>query len=61
MLFRSSLSRERTLEVARLVTDWHGQGPIDLPGVRVERRDGLIVFTATDVGELTGVDPILEH
>jgi len=59
--FHVSLSRERTLEVARLVTDWHGQGPIDLPGVRVERRDGLIVFTATDVGELTGVDPILEH
>ena len=59
--FHLSLSRERTLEVARLVTDWHGQGPIDLPGVRVERRDGLIVFTATDAGELTGVDPILEH
>jgi tRNA(Ile)-lysidine synthase len=59
--FHLSLSRERTLEVARLVTDWHGQGVIDLPGVRVERRGGLIVFTATDAGELTGIDPILEH
>ena len=59
--FHTSLSRAHTLDVARLVTAWHGQGPLDLPGVRVERRDGLIVFTATDVGELTGVDPILEH
>lgn len=59
--FHVSLSRTQTLEVARLVTDWHGQGPLDLPGVRVERRGGLIVFTATDAGELTGVDPIVDH
>jgi tRNA(Ile)-lysidine synthase len=59
--FHQSLSRTQTLEVARLVTDWHGQGPLDLPGVRVERRGGLIVFTATDAGELTGVDPIVDH
>ncbi|WP_157157423.1 tRNA lysidine(34) synthetase TilS [Diaminobutyricimonas sp. LJ205] len=44
--FHLSLSRAHTLEVARLVTDWHGQGPLDLPGIRVERADGLIVFTA---------------
>jgi len=31
--------------VARLVTDWHGQGPVHLPGVRVERTAGLIVLT----------------
>ncbi|WP_167042523.1 tRNA lysidine(34) synthetase [Salinibacterium sp. ZJ454] len=44
--FHVSLSRQHTLEIARLVTDWHGQGPLDLPGIRVERADGLIVFTA---------------
>lgn len=44
--FHVSLGRAHTLEVARLVTDWHGQGPLDLPGVRVERRHGLIVFSA---------------
>ena len=43
----SSLSRAQTLEVARLVTDWHGQGPVDLPGIRVVRRGGgCIVFAA---------------
>ncbi len=44
--FHVSLTRAHTLEVARLVTDWHGQGPIDLPGIRVERRAGLILFRA---------------
>ncbi|MCU1571196.1 MAG: tRNA(Ile)-lysidine synthetase [Naasia sp.] len=39
-------SRAQTLAVARLVTDWHGQGPVDLPGVRVERRDGMLRFSA---------------
>jgi tRNA(Ile)-lysidine synthase len=33
----------RALDV--LLTDWHGQGPVDLPGhVRGVRRDGLLVF-----------------
>jgi tRNA(Ile)-lysidine synthase len=59
--FHLSLSRAQTLEVARLVIDWHGQKPLDLPGVKVERRAGLIVFAATTVGDLTGVDPVLEH
>ena len=45
--FHVSLSRQQTLEVARLVTDWHGQKPLDLPGLRVERRGGLIVFSAS--------------
>lgn len=40
-----ALSRSQTLEVARLVTDWHGQGPVHLPGIRVERAAGRIVFT----------------
>jgi hypothetical protein len=28
------------------VTDWHGQKTLDLPGVRVERRGGLLHFSA---------------
>lgn len=43
--FGISLSRTQTLEVARLVTDWHGQGPIDLPGgIRARRIAGRIEF-----------------
>jgi tRNA(Ile)-lysidine synthase len=46
--FHVSLSRAQTLEVARLVTHWHGQKALDLPGVRVERQGGLLIFTATE-------------
>jgi tRNA(Ile)-lysidine synthase len=48
--FHVSLSRAHTLEVAKLVTDWHGQGPVYLPGVIVVRRDGLLTFQASGVG-----------
>lgn len=48
--FGVSLSRAQTLEVARLVTDWHGQGPLDLPGIRVVRQGALLVFSARDRG-----------
>ncbi|BDZ48815.1 tRNA(Ile)-lysidine synthase [Frondihabitans sucicola] len=44
--FAVSLSRAQTLEVARLVTDWHGQGPVSLPGVTVVRRGGILHFEA---------------
>ena len=44
--FHVSLSRSQTLEVARLVTDWHGQGRIDLPGLSAERVGGVIRFSA---------------
>jgi len=44
--FGASISRAQTLEVVRLVTAWHGQGPVHLPGIRVERTAGRIVFTA---------------
>lgn len=45
--FGVSLSRSQTIEVARLATDWSGQGPIDLPRCTATRRgDGRIVFTA---------------
>jgi tRNA(Ile)-lysidine synthase len=44
--FGVSLSRAQTLEVARLVTDWHGQASVDLPGIRVKRLGHLLVFSA---------------
>jgi len=49
--FGTSLSRAHTLEVARLVTDWSGQGPIDLPGCRARRLGGRIEFTATPAAD----------
>jgi tRNA(Ile)-lysidine synthase len=44
--FGVSLSRVQTLEVARLVTDWRGQGELHLPGVRVVRQGARLVFSA---------------
>ena len=44
--FHVALSRSQTLEVARLVTDWHGQAGVDLPGVRVERQGPMLRFSA---------------
>ncbi|GAA4266159.1 tRNA lysidine(34) synthetase TilS [Frondihabitans peucedani] len=44
--FGLTLSRRQTLDVARLVTDWHGQGPVSLPGVTVVRRGGVLHFEA---------------
>jgi tRNA(Ile)-lysidine synthase len=58
--FHVALSRAQTLEVARLVTGWHGQGPLDLPGIRVERQGGRIHFISTEAGPLTGFKPIAE-
>ncbi|WP_375492792.1 tRNA lysidine(34) synthetase TilS, partial [uncultured Jatrophihabitans sp.] len=38
------LSAERTAALDALVTQWHGQGPIDLPGgVAVHRQDATLV------------------
>jgi len=45
--FGVTLSRTQTLAAARLVTHWHGQKGVDLPGVRVERQNGLLVFRVT--------------
>ncbi|SEB84670.1 tRNA(Ile)-lysidine synthase [Paramicrobacterium humi] len=44
--FGRSLSRGHTLAIAALVTDWRGQGPIDVPGITVRREAGRLVFTA---------------
>ena len=39
------LAAVHVLEVERLVTDWHGQGPIELPGRLVaEREDDTIII-----------------
>ncbi|MEW2012606.1 MULTISPECIES: tRNA lysidine(34) synthetase TilS [Microbacterium] len=48
--FHASLTRTQTLEVARLVTDWAGQGPIDLPGCRARRIGAMIEFTGAEAG-----------
>lgn len=44
--FGVALSRTHTLEISRLVTDWSGQGPIDVPGVVVTRAGGRLEFRA---------------
>ena len=39
------LTRVQTLAVAALVTDWHGQGALSLPGIRVVRQEGILFFS----------------
>jgi tRNA(Ile)-lysidine synthase len=53
--FGVSLTRAQTLEVARLVTDWHGQSGVDLPGVRVVRREGRLEFGSTSARRTDGI------
>ncbi|QIM19162.1 tRNA lysidine(34) synthetase TilS [Leucobacter coleopterorum] len=43
--FGSELSREHTLAIAALVTNWRGQGPIYVPGIKVIRSRGSLLFT----------------
>lgn len=41
----ASLTRDHLLGVGALVTDWRGQGPLDLPGgVRASRKSGRLVM-----------------
>jgi tRNA(Ile)-lysidine synthase len=40
-------SRTHVLAVADLVLNWHGQKPLTLPGVRVERKGKTITLKAT--------------
>lgn len=42
--FLSSLSHAQTTAVDGLLTDWHGQGPIDVSGGSVVRQDGRLFF-----------------
>jgi len=53
--FGVSLTRVQTLEVARLVTDWSGQGPLDLPGCRARRDGGRLVFAAAVAPDPSGL------
>jgi tRNA(Ile)-lysidine synthase len=39
-----SLHRTHVLALDALVTDWHGQGPLDLPGLRATRAYGRLVL-----------------
>ena len=42
-----------------LVTGWHGQRWVDLPGgVRARRRDGKVWFTSTAPGESEGSESV---
>lgn len=45
--FGVTLSRAQTLAVALLVTDWHGQRGVDLPGLTAVRRGDSLEFRAT--------------
>ena len=43
----AELFHDHVRALGALLTDWHGQGPVDLPGrVRGLRRDGAILFEA---------------
>lgn len=39
----NEVSAVHVAQVLALVTDWHGQGPVQVPGVVVARHDGLLV------------------
>jgi tRNA(Ile)-lysidine synthase len=44
----NDLTREHILAIDALLTNWHGQGPLNLPGnVNVERRHGRLNFYKT--------------
>jgi tRNA(Ile)-lysidine synthase len=44
------LSAERTAALDALITDWHGQGPINLPGgVSVRRSSGRLLTYPSEV------------
>lgn len=59
--FHVSLSRTQTLAISRLVTDWHGQQALDLPGFTAERKGPRIHLVSTTAGELTGHKPPHDH
>lgn len=46
--FANDLSRDHILGIDQLVTNWHGQGPLNLPGnVNVTRAHGKLIFNKT--------------
>jgi tRNA(Ile)-lysidine synthase len=46
-VFETSLSAAHTNSITRLITDWHGQAEVQVPGIRVERQGAQIVLTAS--------------
>lgn len=42
-----AFARIHVLEIDQLVDDWHGQKPLTLPGVRVERKGNELTFKTT--------------
>ena len=44
--FQLDSSSKHVLAVADLVSNWHGQKPLSLPGIRVLRKDKTITFRA---------------
>ncbi len=46
-----SLTATHVAACDALVTEWHGQGPLDLPGVRVQRSGGRVTIAATTTGQ----------
>jgi tRNA(Ile)-lysidine synthase len=46
--FGVSLTSAHTSAIALLVTNWHGQGPAHVPGIRVERQGFRLVFVPTE-------------
>ncbi len=42
--FGSHLTREHTLTIAALVTEWRGQGPIYVPKMTVKRESEIMIF-----------------
>ena len=51
--FGGESSRGHVLAVADLVLDWHGQKPLSVPGVRVERKGNTITLRA-NAGDTSG-------
>jgi tRNA(Ile)-lysidine synthase len=51
------LSAERTAALDALVSDWHGQGPVDLPGgVQVVRASGRLTALGKTLTRQEGID-----
>jgi tRNA(Ile)-lysidine synthase len=46
-LFGGYFHRSHVVEIDRLITNWHGQKPLALPSVRVERKGEEIVLKST--------------
>ncbi|MEY2945804.1 MAG: hypothetical protein RL243_564 [Actinomycetota bacterium] len=46
-LFGATISKIHVDEVMQLVTNWHGQKELTVPGARVVRQDGELIFKST--------------